>query len=100
MTLVFMLKTGFNLDYGCGKADLAKYPNLQTEPVLGQSHKQTIGVRRLHVSYDINSVTQPFHNVTPVYKSVSPKLTELLTLQGAVSAEPRDNRTAQTNIIH
>lgn len=95
MTLVFTLKTGFNLDYDCGKADLAKYPNLQTESMLGQSHKQNIGVRRLHVSYDINNVTQPFQNVTPVYKSV-------LTLQGAVSAEPRDNRTAQikTNIIH
>ena len=27
MRPAFMLETGFNLDYGYGKADLAKYPN-------------------------------------------------------------------------
>lgn len=34
--------------------------------------------------------TKPFNNVTPVYKPISSK--ELLTLHGAVSAEPRDHR--------
>lgn len=72
----------------------AVFPFPNRTRVRSQIHKPPTGVNSRHNN---NSYAQCPLIMLTLHKPVSLKLTELLTLHGAVSAEPRDHRTTASN---